>query len=172
MLGMPEGPLAATGAITPATDGPSRFAVSSHPLLAQVIRFALVGGLGTAVNSAIFLVLRTWWDPVPANLVALVLSTAVSTEANRRFTFGAALLHRWRAHVQSVGTVVFYAGYSSAVLLLVDALIENQTPVHETVAVALASVLGGVCRFLLLRDWVFGPDDAVEAPRPGKPDPT
>jgi len=169
---MPDGPLAVDGAIMPAVGESGRFAVSSHPLLAQVIRFALVGGLGTVVNAAIFLVLRTWWEPVPANLVALVLSTAVSTEANRRFTFGAALLHRWRVHVQSVGTVVFYAGYSSTVLVLVDALIENQTPVHETIAIALASVLGGVCRFLLLRDWVFGPDDAVEAPRAGKPGPT
>lgn len=172
MLEMSDGPLAANGAITPPAGGLSRFAVSSHPLPAQVIRFALVGGLGTAVNAAIFLVLRTWWDPMPANLVALVLSTAVSTEANRRFTFGGTMLHHWRAHVQSVGTVVFYAGYSSTVLLLVDALIENQTPVQETVAIVLASVLGGVCRFLLLRDWVFGPDDAVETPRPEEPNPT
>lgn len=127
-----------------------------HPLAVQVLRYALVGGLGTAVNAAIFLLLRTWLDTVPANLVALVLSTAVSTEANRRFTFDGAPVHPWRAFVQSFGTVAFYAFYSSAVLLLLDVVVAEPTPLEESTAVAAASVLGGIARFVLLRNWVFG----------------
>ncbi|OLT11142.1 hypothetical protein BJF78_27620 [Pseudonocardia sp. CNS-139] len=126
-----------------------------HPLLVQVVRYALVGGLGTLVNALVFLLLRTWLDTVPANLVALVVSTAVSTEANRRFTFGGAAAHRWRVNVQTGGAVVFYAFYSSAVLLLLAAVVAAPTPLEETFAVAAASVVGGTCRFLVLRYWVF-----------------
>ena len=137
-----------------------------HPLLVQLARYAVVGGLGTLVNALVFLVLRTWLDSVPANLVALVVSTAVSTEANRRFTFGGAAVRRWRANVQNGGTVLFYACYSSAVLLLLGWLVDSPTPVQETLVVAGASVLGGICRFLVLRYWVFGADEH-DADHPG-----
>jgi putative flippase GtrA len=130
-----------------------------HPRLVQVARYAVVGGLGTAVNAAVFLVLRTWWDTLPANLAALVVSTLVSTEANRRFTFGGVALHRWRAYVQSGGTVMFYAFYSSAVLLVLGLAVSEPTPLQETSVVASASVLGGLGRFLVLRYWVFARTD-------------
>jgi putative flippase GtrA len=136
----------------------SRFR-ARHPVLVQLIRYAIVGGLGTAANALIFLVLRNWWDAVPANLVALVLSTVVSTEVNRRFTFGeSVVLHPWRTYVQNAGTVLFYAFYSSAVLLLLADVVDDPSPLLESVAVALASVLGGAGRFLVMRYWVFGDD--------------
>ncbi|MCH6164702.1 GtrA family protein [Pseudonocardia alaniniphila] len=129
-----------------------------HPLLVQLARYAVIGGLGTLVNAVIFLLLRTWWDTIPANLVALVLSTVVSTEANRRFTFEGARVHWLRSHVQSGGTVLFYVFYSSAVLMLLAATIDSPTAWEQTVAVAVASVLGGLGRFLVLRYWVFEPE--------------
>lgn len=147
----------------PAGRGPS-LQEQHHPLLLQLARYAVIGGLGTLVNAVIFLLLRTWWDTIPANLVALVLSTVVSTEANRRFTFGGAQVHWLRFHVQSGGTVVFYAFYSSTVLMLLAATIDSPTAWEQTVAVAVASVLGGLGRFLVLRYWVFeldAPDDAA-----------
>jgi putative flippase GtrA len=128
-----------------------------HPLALQVLRYVLVGGLGTAVSAAVFLLLRTaGLDAVPANLVALLVSTGVSTEANRRFTFGGAAVHPWRARVQIGGTVLFYAFYGSAVLLLLDLVVPAPTPLQQTAALAAASVLGGLGRFLVLRYWVFG----------------
>ncbi|MHA6629569.1 GtrA family protein [Pseudonocardia sichuanensis] len=137
-----------------------------HPLLVQVAHYVVVGGLATVANAAVFLLLRTGLDTVPANVVALLVSTAVSTEANHRFTFGGGAVHRWRARVQVGGTVLFYAFYSSAVLLLLEALLEDPTPVQESLAVAAASVLAGIIRFLVLRYWVFGADE----PEPGKVD--
>ena len=136
-----------------------------HPLLVQAGRYAVIGGLGTAANALIFLVLRMWWDTLPANLVALVLSTAVSTEVNRRVTFGGAVAHRWRTNVQIGGTVLFYAVYSSAVLMLLGVLVDDPSPWLQSLAVVLASLLGGTCRFLILRQWVFGPDHVVEQSR-------
>lgn len=127
----------------------------AHPFATQVARYAVVGALGTVANAVIFLVLRTWWEAIAANLVALVLSTLLSTEVNRRFTFQATSAHRWRAVVQNGGTVVFYGFYSSAVLIGLGMLVDRPGPWLESAAVAAASVLGGAVRFLLLRYWVF-----------------
>lgn len=140
-----------------------------HPLAVQLARYAAAGGVGTLVNALIFLTLRTWWELLPANLAALVLSTLVSTEVNRRFTFSGERGHPWRAHVQTVGMVAFYAVYSSAVLLALTAVVDDPTPLLESVTVAAASVLGGAGRFLLLRFWVFDPDRSGPEPSPGPP---
>lgn len=127
-----------------------------HPALAQLVRFVVVGGLSTLLSACLFLVFTLWLDSVVANLIALVLSTVVSTEANRRFTFGGAPAQStWRVHVQNSGTVLFYAFYSSIVLLLVDGLVPGADPVLESATIATASILGGTLRFLVLRYWVF-----------------
>lgn len=138
-----------------------------HPLVVQLSRYVVAGGVGTLVNALLFLVLRTWWELLAANLAALVLSTLVSTEVNRRFTFSGAQGHPWRVHVQTVGMVAFYAVYSSAVLLALHMAVDSPTPLLESATVAAASVLGGAARFLLLRFWVFDADTAdapVEEP--------
>ncbi len=131
-----------------------------HPLLVQAARYAVIGGLGTAANALIFLVLRMWWDTLPANLVALVLSTAVSTEVNRRFTFGGAVAHRWRTNVQIGGTVLFYAVYSSAVLMLLGVLVDDPSPWLQS--------LGGGARQPAGRHLPV-PDPATVGVRPGPP---
>jgi putative flippase GtrA len=94
---------------------------------------------------------------VPANLAALVLSTVATTEANRRFTFAGRSVDRTREYLQNVGTVVFYAFYSSAVLVVLGDVVDEPTAVQESGVVAAASVLGGAVRFLVLRNWVFAP---------------
>lgn len=145
---------------SPVSEGSGAGAVSCHrwldrALLAQIGRYIVVGALATAANAVLFYGLRTWWPPMPASLASLVLSTAFSTEANRRFTFGGSGMRRWRVYVQGVGTVVFYAGYSAVVLAILAAMFAAPTRLHETLAIAAASVLGGTSRFLLLRHWVF-----------------
>ncbi len=56
-----------------------------------------------------------------------------------------------------VSTLVnaFYAVYSSAILLALHAVVASPTPLLESGTVAVASVLGGAGRFLLLRLWVL-----------------
>ncbi|WP_218614694.1 GtrA family protein, partial [Pseudonocardia sp. KRD291] len=130
-----------------------------HPTLVQLVRYAIIGGGSTGLTAVLFLALRPWFEAVPANLVALVVTTAVSTEANRRFAFGGARAHRLREWVQDIGTVAFYAGYTSAVLLVLHLLVPSASPVQEAVAVAVASVGGGIARFLVLRNWVFETHD-------------
>ncbi|WP_300011322.1 GtrA family protein [Pseudonocardia sp.] len=129
-----------------------------HPLTVQLTRYVVAGGVGTLTNALVYLLLRNWWDLLPANLAALVVSTLVSTEVNRRFTFSGAEVHRWRVHVQTAGMVAFYAVYSSAVLLALTVVVDRPTPLLESATVAAASVLGGAGRFLLLRYWVLDRD--------------
>jgi putative flippase GtrA len=140
------------------------------PMLRQLARYALVGGLGTAVNAGVYLALRVTLEPLAANLVALLVSTGVSTEVNRRFTFDGAQARRWRVYVQDAGTVVFYAFYSSAVLLVVDEVFPAVTAPGESVAVALASTLGGLVRFAVLKAWVFGSAGTEQVPEAGPAD--
>jgi putative flippase GtrA len=128
-----------------------------HPMAVQLGRYALVGGVGTGLNVLLFLVARQWLSAVPANVVAIVLSTLVTTEANRRFTFEAGNGHRWRTILQNVGTMVFYAFYGSAVLVLLQAVVDRPTALVESAAVASASVLGGLARFSVMRLWEFAP---------------
>lgn len=128
---------------------------SRFPLLDQLGRFALVGGTSSAVNAVVYLVLRLVLGALSANLVALLISTAVSTELHRRFTFDGAQRRPWRIWVQDAGTVAFYAVYSSAVLLVVGALVEDPSSLLESAAITLASVLGGLIRFGVLKAWVF-----------------
>jgi putative flippase GtrA len=148
----------ATVALTvPAIGFPTPRRLRLHPTALQLARYALVGGVGTALNVVLFLVARPWLSAVPANVVAIVLTTLVTTEANRRFTFRAGRGHRWRTLLQNVGTVAFYAFYGSAVLVLLHAVVDGPTALVESIAVASASVLGGVARFGVMRLWEFAP---------------
>ena len=152
----------------PAVELPAPRFLRLRPALVQLGRYALVGGVGTGLNVVLFLVARTWLSAVPANVVAIVLTTLVTTEANRRFTFHAEQGYRWRTILQNVGTMVFYAFYGSAVLLLLHAVVESPTALMESIAVASASVLGGIARFSVMRLWEFAPaarPEIVSGPR-------
>ncbi|BBG00267.1 MULTISPECIES: GtrA family protein [Pseudonocardia] len=128
---------------------------AARPLLRQLSRYAAVGGLSTGLNATLFLLFRPWLAAVPANLIALVLTTALSTELSRRFAFGGPPAFRLREWVQDVGTVAFYACYSSVVLVVLHALAAAPTPTEEATALVLASLGGGLLRFAVLRFWVF-----------------
>jgi putative flippase GtrA len=135
-----------------------------QPTLVQLGRYALVGGVGTGLNVLLFLVARQWLAAVPANVVAIVLSTLVTTEANRRFTFHAEHGGRWRTILQNTGTMIFYAFYGSAVLLLLHAVVDTPTALMESAAVAVACVLGGLARFSVMRLWEFAPAQRARTP--------
>jgi putative flippase GtrA len=150
----------ATVAVAP----PPRVRLRIPPMLIQLGRYALVGGVGTALNVVLFLIARLSLAAVPANVVAIVLSTLLTTEVNRRFTFhGARGRHPWRTILQNVGTMVFYGFYGSAVLFLLDAVVNSPTALMESVAVAVASVLGGLARFGVMRLWEFAPAAEAQA---------
>ncbi|MCK2218634.1 bifunctional glycosyltransferase family 2/GtrA family protein [Actinomadura sp. ATCC 31491] len=124
-------------------------------LLWQALSFGAIGVLSTAAHLGLYALLRTWLPVLPANLLALTLTTVLNTEANRRLTFAGRRGSTARAHL--LGLVVFalyYAVTSGALLVLHAADPDPGRPLELTVLVG-ACVLGTAGRFLLLRGWVF-----------------
>ncbi len=125
----------------------------------EVLSFAVIGGISTVANLALYGLLRLWWPVLVANLAALVLTTLFNTEANRRFTFADASIPRRKAHLQ--GFVVFglYYAFTSAALLALHGFVPAPGRALELTVLFAASVLGTAGRFVLLRSWVFRKDN-------------
>jgi putative flippase GtrA len=116
------------------------------------------GGRSTAAARAARL-LRQWWPLLAANLGALVITTLLNTEANRRFTFAGPHTSTGRTRVHVQGLVVFglYYLFTSAALLLLHASAANPSRLLELSVLLVSSGRGTAGRFLLLRRWIFKP---------------
>jgi glycosyltransferase involved in cell wall biosynthesis len=125
----------------------------------QLVSFALVGAFSTVANLILYALLRQWWPLLAANLGALVITTLLNTEANRRFTFAGPHTSTGRTRVHVQGLVVFglYYLFTSAALLLLHASAANPSRLLELSVLLVSSGLGTAGRFLLLRRWIFKP---------------
>lgn len=122
-----------------------------HP----VTWYAVAGALTTALQELLFLGTRALLGALIANVVAIALTTVANTEFQRRVTFAGRSASPVRLHLQSAGTFVFYAGYGSLVLLSLHVFTAAPSATLQAVALAVASGLGGIARFAVLRWWVF-----------------
>ncbi|MFI6030302.1 GtrA family protein [Amycolatopsis magusensis] len=137
--------------VIPAPEAPPR-----HDGLAVHAGWYLAAGVvTTAAQFVVYFLLRAPLGAHGANLVAIIVTTIGNTEFHRRITFAGHDSPPRRRHVQILATIAFYAGYGSVVLLALHALVPEPSAVTETVVLATAGLLGGVCRFALLRWWVF-----------------
>jgi putative flippase GtrA len=121
----------------------------------QLVCFAFVGVLSTALNAALFALLRTWSPVVVANLLALIVSTVFNTEANRRLSFAGWTGSAARAQAQGLAVFVLYYCFTSACLLGLGVVHPDPGRWLEVAVLLGASAVGMVGRFLLLRSWVF-----------------
>jgi putative flippase GtrA len=131
--------------------------LAAHPrpsLSWQVISFAGIGLLSTLTTAVLYAIGRQWWSSLAANLVALTVSTALNTEANRRFTFTRSGRGLLRVHAQSALVFLGYCAVTSLALLALPALVATPSRGLEVAVLLGASALGTVARFLLLRGWV------------------
>ncbi|QBJ97497.1 GtrA family protein [Rhodococcus sp. ABRD24] len=124
--------------------------------VAQLTRFALVGGSSNVLYALSFVALDAYGTFV-ANAVGVGLSTMLANELHRRRTFRAADRVRW-----------FVAQWEGGALALLGLVLSSLTltALHfffpdttDAVAIALViavSALTGGLRFLALRGWVFG----------------
>jgi putative flippase GtrA len=127
-------------------------------LTRQLVRFAGVGVASTLAYLALFLLLRGGIGAQAANLVALLVTAAGNTAANRRLTFGVA--GRAGAVRQQVeGLVVFGWGLAltSGSLALLHAVAAAPRRSVEVAMLLAANLAATVLRFVLLRAWVFRP---------------
>ena len=123
---------------------------------AQVVVFALVGGLSTAAYAALFLLLHGALGAQGANVTALLLTAVANTAANRRFTFGVRGERHALRH-QAQGLVVLCAGIALTSLVLdgLHATVGEGHQVLEVVVLTGANLLVTVLRFVLMRHWIF-----------------
>lgn len=124
-------------------------------LLWQIISFCVIGGLSTVATLALYALLRAWWPPLAANLGALIVTTMLNTEANRRFTFTSASGSSGRVHF--LGLLVF-AGYyalTAGALVALHAFVARPSTLVELAVLLGAYVAGTAARFYALRSWVF-----------------
>jgi putative flippase GtrA len=124
-------------------------------LVWQLLSFGAIGALSTAVTLLLYAMFRSAMDPLVANLIALIITTMLNTEANRRFTFLGARGSSGRVHMQGLIIFGLYYAFTSAALLVLHAMVAEPTRFLELVVLLGASLLGTAGRFVLLRGWVF-----------------
>ena len=141
---LPPGALAGGATVEPALAG-------------QLIRFAGVGALSTALFAVLFVLLAgpAGLGPVAADVVALTLSAAANTAANRRVTFAERGRSQRRRHY-SAALVVALLPLGLTVATLVAAGWAGVNSLGGDLAVlTVVNGAAAVARFLLLRRWVF-----------------
>ncbi|WP_406689010.1 bifunctional glycosyltransferase family 2/GtrA family protein [Saccharopolyspora sp. ID03-671] len=124
-------------------------------LLWQLVSFGAIGLVSTVLTSVLYAVLRGWWPPLLANLVALTVTTLWNTEANRRYTFLQQRGSSGRVHAQGLIVFALYYVVTSGALLGLQAYAVNPSRWLEVLVLVLSSVIGTALRFVLLRSWVF-----------------
>lgn len=134
--------------------GPYRRAPLRDDMGRQLVSFALVGAVSTAVSLVLFLLLAEVVHPVWANVIALAATAVANAWANRRFTFG----HRSRVdrgvhYIAALTMFLTAVAVSSAALALT--LWAGGGRLAQSVTLVLAWGLTAVGRFALLRSWVF-----------------
>ncbi len=128
---------------------------ASMPLRGQLARFAAVGGLCTVIQLGLFAVLDQLMPGQAANLVSLVLSTIVNTTLNRRWTFAVSGRGAFAQQAQAFAVFLLTWGATAGGLGLLDELWPDASTAVRVVALALATGLSTVVRFVAMRRWIF-----------------
>ncbi|MEV0176813.1 glycosyltransferase [Streptomyces sp. NPDC050803] len=125
-------------------------------LVAQLLRFAVVGALSTLGHLLLYAALRPATGAQAANALALLVCAVANTAGNRRLTFGlrgrgGALRHQGR------GLVVFLVGLAltGGALAALHQAVPSATHGTELAVLLAANLAATLLRFLLFRAWVF-----------------
>ncbi|QYN33797.1 bifunctional glycosyltransferase family 2/GtrA family protein [Pseudonocardia sp. DSM 110487] len=121
----------------------------------QLLSFGVIGVLSTVATLLLFAFFRPSMHPLVANLLALVITTMLNTEANRRFTFLGSRGRSGRVHLQGLIVFGLYYAFTSSALLVLHWAVAEPSRLLELVVLLGASLLGTAGRFVLLRSWVF-----------------
>ncbi|MBO0855569.1 MAG: GtrA family protein [Nocardia sp.] len=123
--------------------------------LAQLIRFAIVGGLSNIAYFLLFLVCYGGGAEV-SNLIGSIASTVLANELHRRLTFRAAdRVGFLTGQLEGGGLALVGLAISSGALALVDVIAPRIGDMTEAVVVIAITAAVGLMRFVTLRIWVF-----------------
>ena len=124
----------------------------------QLVSFAAIGAISTAVSLAVFLALRGGTGALGANAIALTVTALGNAWANRRFTFGSRTRRdRLRHYVGALAVFVSGVAMSSGALLV--ARTASGSRAFEVVALAVSWAATSVARFTVLRRWIGSTPD-------------
>ncbi|MBK1786484.1 GtrA family protein [Prauserella cavernicola] len=140
---------------SPGEPRPAALARIRHGWVRYALLYLAAGATTTGLQALVYLAARAPFDPQAANLVAIGLTTLLNTEFHRRITFANSESPPARRHLQTVLTFAYYAAAGSVALGALDALSGSPTRLEETTVLVATSLAGGICRFLVLRSWVF-----------------
>jgi putative flippase GtrA len=121
---------------------------------AQFARFVTVGVSSSLVYFAVFLALRGL-GTLPANLVAMVLSSILATELHRRVTFHAGGRVGWlTAQWEGGGLAAVGLVTTSLALAALDGAVGDAWWAQLLLIAGVTGTIG-LIRFVALRQWVF-----------------
>jgi putative flippase GtrA len=126
---------------------------------AQLIRFAFVGGVTTALYAGLFVSLSrlAGFEYLTAHLISTVLTTVLANEMHRRLTFHADervdfFTAQWEAGAVAVVGLVS----TSAALTWLDSTSHSVPAILQIALVVAVTTTIGLLRFIALR-WLFRP---------------
>ncbi|CCQ13850.1 Hypothetical membrane protein [Rhodococcus sp. AW25M09] len=124
-------------------------------VLAQFVRFVVVGVSSNGVYALLFVVLA-FLGPFTANLAGVAASTVLANELHRRHTFRAVGRVGWfQTQWEAGGLALIGVGLSTASLAAMHILFPTAATYVQVAVVIAVSGLFGAARFVALRGWVF-----------------
>jgi putative flippase GtrA len=138
-------------------------AFAQHALVRQLVKFALVGGVGFVVDVLSYNLLRLTplfaGSPIKAGVVSTILAIAANWIGNRYWTFGPHRSSRGAAEaveflvvsLLGMGVALGCLAFSHYVLGFTSVLADNIS--KQVVGL----ILGSILRFALYRSWVYHP---------------
>jgi putative flippase GtrA len=149
----------------------------------QIARFGLVGGLGFAVDLAVFNLLRATVlhpdvleaGPLLAKVASTVVAIAVNWIGNRYWTFGdQRTTRRGREALEFLAVSLLGMVIGLACLYVSHYVLGLTSPLADNVSANVIGLgLGSAVRFVLYRQWVYSPArrHAVAPASTGAPSP-
>lgn len=137
-------------------------APSRASLRRQVVRFAGVGAVTTALHLGLFaLLVDAGLASQPANGLSLGLATITNTALNRWWTFGISGRRRLVAHHGQALMIFAITWVASSVALGVLAAVHpGAGTATQTLVVAVGNAVSTLVRFVAMRWWIFRADPA------------
>lgn len=141
-------PAAHSGRVQPSTRRGFR------ELVGSLSRFAIVGTTTTGLYLGLYVLAVQLMPALVANLLAMVLSTLVSTEWHRSWTFHSDR-SGLRTHLQAGLVTTLTYLLTSGALLALERWSPGAGEIAQVAALVAATTTAGLIRFTALRVWVF-----------------